>query len=183
MNDGGRRLWIMSAEGGIPQLLHEKTVAISRPVFWVLNRKDGSVRKVLDHVDWFGWYRDQRRVIVTTDEPDGFGKMRAVDLETGKYSVLHEDPHSDLIVAPDGSAVSYCSAISHTSMNLHLLKLVEGADGLPRPVGEPEQITHGKREWHVHNGDWSPDGRQVVYTRDTDAGNLFLLEGVFGGEN
>ena len=50
-------------------------------------------------------------------------------------------------------------------------------------MGEPVQITHGKGEWHVHNGDWSPDGRQVVYTRDTDSGNLYLLEGVFEKEN
>ena len=108
--------------------------------------------------------------------------MRAVDLETGEHTVLLKDPHIELVVAPDGSAVSYCSMISHFNMNLHVLKLAEGADGLPRPAGEPVQITDGKGGWHVHNGDWSPDGRQVVYTRDTDAGNMYLLEGAFGEE-
>jgi Tol biopolymer transport system component len=206
--DGSLRLWIMPAEGGVPRLLHKKTVdtdGYSRtapwfwspqgsligfvslgeegPAMWVLNRADGSVRKVLDHVVNFGWYRDERHVIVTTHEPDGFGEMRAVDLETGEYMVLLKDPHVELIVAPDGAAVSYCTIFSHYNMQLHVLKLTEGVDGLPRPVGEPVQITHGEGEWHVHNGNWSPDGRQVVYTRDTDGGNLFLLEGVFGGEN
>jgi TolB protein len=199
--DGDQRLWIMPAEGGVPQLLHKKTVigpvlwspegsligfrsqGEDGPELWILNRDDGSVRKVLDHVDRYGWYRDKRHVIVTRRESSGSGEMQAVDLETGEYTVLLEDPHTELVVAPDGSAVSYSSAASHYDMNLHVLKLAEGADGLPRPMGEVVQITHGKGEWHVHNGDWSPYGSQVVYTRTTNAGNLYLLEGVFGGKD
>ncbi len=40
-------------------------------------------------------------------------------------------------------------------------------------------MTHGKGEWHVHNGDIAPDGRTVVYTRDTDSADLYELEGLF----
>jgi hypothetical protein len=31
----------------------------------------------------------------------------------------------------------------------------------------------------VHNGGWSPDGTMVVYTRDTDTADMFMVEGVF----
>lgn len=48
--------------------------------------------------------------------------------------------------------------------------------GLPRPLGEPEQVTDGKGTWHVHNGGWFPDGQSVVYTRDTDQANIYVLE-------
>jgi hypothetical protein len=29
--------------------------------------------------------------------------------------------------------------------------------------------------WHVHNGGWSADSRQIVYTRDMDYGDIFEL--------
>jgi len=66
-------------------------------------------------------------------------------------------------------------------MNLHVLRLEPPAtgNGLPRAIGEPEAITHGEGQWHVHNGGWSPDSKQVIYTRDTDTGDIYLLKGAF----
>jgi hypothetical protein len=66
-------------------------------------------------------------------------------------------------------------------MNLHVLELAPPATpgGLPTRVGEPKKVTFGDGQWHVHNGGWSPDGTRVVYTRDTDTGDVFMLEGVF----
>jgi hypothetical protein len=29
----------------------------------------------------------------------------------------------------------------------------------------------------VHNGDFAPDGRILVYTRDTDTGDIYVLKG------
>ncbi len=93
-----------------------------------------------------------------------------------------EEPHADeLIVRPDGGAVAYCLAESHSNLNLHLLPLAppDAADGLPRPSGQPKQLTKGFSEnsrWHVHNGNWSPDGEGIVYTRDTDAGDIYVIE-------
>ena len=36
--------------------------------------------------------------------------------------------------------------------------------------------TEGKGIWHVHNGGWFPDSESVVYTRDTDQADIFLVE-------
>ncbi len=35
----------------------------------------------------------------------------------------------------------------------------------------------GKGIWHVHNGGWSPDGKSLVYTRDTDQSDIYVIEG------
>jgi hypothetical protein len=42
-------------------------------------------------------------------------------------------------------------------------------------VGELENLAGGEGRWHVHNGGWSPDGERVVYTQDTDDGDIYLL--------
>jgi Tol biopolymer transport system component len=136
-----------------------------------------SARKVLDDVASFGWYQDSKHVVYAT--PGSKPQMRVRNIETGEEAVLLDTPFRELSVAPDGSAVSYCSALSHFNMNLHVLPLEPpaSAGGLPRPAGPPVAITHGDGEWHVHNGGWSPDSKRVIYTRDTDAGDIYLLEG------
>jgi Tol biopolymer transport system component len=103
------------------------------------------------------------------------------DLETGQERVLLDEPQIELVVAPDGNAVSYCSSKSHSDMNLFALRLQAPAEpgGLPSAAGPPEKITHGEGFWHVHNGGWSPDGRSVVFTRDTDTGDVYVLDGAF----
>jgi hypothetical protein len=66
-------------------------------------------------------------------------------------------------------------------MNLFTLRLeAHGSPGeLPRAAGPPEKVTHGEGRWHTHNGGWAPDGRSVIFTRDTDAGDVFVLDGAF----
>ena len=199
--ESGGHLWISSVGGGGPRLLSEQPalgpvrwspggelIGFRSPgaggaTLWVLDRLTGDARKVLDNVFDFDWYRDDQHVIITTYNSLGMAEMRAVDLESGEHVTLLTDPQIELVVSPDGSAVSYCSSTSHYNMNLHILRLSPAESGLPRVVGAPEKITHGDGEWHVHNGGWSPDGKQVVYTRDTDRADMFLLEGVFGEEN
>ncbi len=63
-------------------------------------------------------------------------------------------------------------------MQLYYLKLrpPERTDGLPSPAGQPIQLTEGYGKYHVHNGGWSPDGKQIVYTRDVDAGDIYVIE-------
>ena len=82
-------------------------------------------------------------------------------------------PHTEISVAPDGSAVTFCSALSHYDMKLHLLRLEppDAAGGLPKAAGKPEKLTHGG-PWHIHNGGWSPDSRTLIYTRDTDYSDI-----------
>ena len=75
-------------------------------------------------------------------------------------------------------AVWFSRNESHANQNLYVLRLTPPGpdDGLPRALGEAEQLTEGKGIWHVHNGGWFPDGESVVYTRDTDQADIFLVE-------
>ena len=62
-------------------------------------------------------------------------------------------------------------------MGLALLKLEAPSDpnGLPRAVGEPEYVVPTEGTWHVHNGGWTPDSKQLVYTQDRDYGDIYEL--------
>ena len=144
---------------------------------FLVDPKDGTSRKVLDRVGSFDWYRDAKHVIYDVEGP--VSEMRAVNLDTGESEVLMKTPYTEHRVSPDGRSVSFCKALSHSDMNLFILPLAPPAtlDGLPRAAGEPRPATIGKGEWHVHNGGWSPDSKQVIYTRDTDTGDIYLLEG------
>jgi Tol biopolymer transport system component len=126
----------------------------------------------------FGWYLDVDHVILTRVAKDGVLEMIAMNLVTGQQRILYRGPHYELAVAPNGRAVSFSHNLSHINQNLYVLRLAPPGppDGLPRPLGEPEQLTDGKGIWHVHNGGWFPDGESVVYTRDTDHADIFLVE-------
>jgi Tol biopolymer transport system component len=147
------------------------------PVLWLMDAGGDSSRKVLTGALDFDWYRDAGHVVYTPR--DAFDEIRVRDLETSRESVLLDAPHYEMAMAPDGSALSYCAGTSHFTMHLARLPLEAAADGMPHPAGTPEALTTGTERWHVHNGGWSPDARRVVYTRDTDAGDIFVLEGVF----
>jgi hypothetical protein len=103
--------------------------------------------------------------------------MIAVDMETGEEQLLFTGPFIEMDVAPDGSAVAFCSGRGHMSMGLAVLKLEPPADpqGLPRAVGEPEYVVRAEGTWHVHNGGWSPDSKSLVYTRDQDYSDIYEL--------
>jgi Tol biopolymer transport system component len=163
----GSTIGVLSLSGGASSL-------------WLLDPDGSRPRMVMEGVSDFGWYRDSRRVIYTPAAEQAT-QIRAFDLETGQDALVLDEPHIELAVADDGSALTYCSATSHYNMNLHLLRLEPGEDGLPRAVGEPIALTAGDGEWHVHNGGFTPDGESVVYTRDTDTGNIYLVEGAFAG--
>ncbi|MGD2154728.1 MAG: hypothetical protein PVG79_15775, partial [Gemmatimonadales bacterium] len=47
---------------------------------------------------------------------------------------------------------------------------------LPRAAGEPQQITFGDGLSHAHSGGWAPDGSAVVYSRDRDYGDIYVIE-------
>lgn len=193
---GGRRLWSIDPEARVPRPLLEDRDA-SRPRFspdgavigflssedgvsslWVAAPDGSGPRRVKEDVGDFGWYRDSRRIVYATISSD-FREIRAADLETGAEVLIHDEPHQEIQVAGDGHALTYLSARSHFNMNLHLLRLQEGSDGLPRAAGRPVKLTAGDGEWHIHNGGFAPDGRGVVYTRDTDTANIYLIEGLF----
>ena len=142
----------------------------------IIDPDGGNELSPLPRVNTFDWWRDSRHVIFTRKAADGVMEMRAADLDTGKEVVLLRGPTAEMVVARDGSAVAYLHSVSHFAMQVIVQRLAPGPDGLPRPVGPPKQLTNGGGEWHVHMGGWSPDGKAVVYTRDADSGDVYMIQ-------
>jgi Tol biopolymer transport system component len=82
-----------------------------------------------------------------------------------------------MVLAPDGTAIALVKSESHFDQGLFQLRLEPPttSDGLPTVAGELERLTDGEGLWHVHNGGWSHDGEWIVYTQDTDNGDIYLL--------
>jgi serine/threonine protein kinase len=143
---------------------------------WTIQPDGEGAREVLAGVMGFDWYLDNRRAIYT--RPHGSeSEMVAVDLKTGQEQVLYTGPFMEIDVAPDGSAVSFCFGRGHMGMGLAVLRLQTPAEpgGLPTAAGEPELVVRAEKNWHVHNGGWSPDSTRLVYTQDMDYGDIYEL--------
>jgi len=147
---------------------------------WAVDPDGGHERAVLSGVVGFDWYRDSRQVVCTRHATDGSGvlEMRAVDLDTGDERLLLSGPTAELIASRDGRHLAFVHASSHFNMQVQVLDLAPPATRgeLPRPIGQPRQITQGGSAFHVHNGGWSPDGTAILYSRDFDNGDVLILE-------
>jgi Tol biopolymer transport system component len=203
--EGTLQVWVLEVESGRVRRLSEKSFSIpfedlfggprwspdgkaigfiaageKEEGLWVVDPQGENVRSPLAGVIGFDWYRTSRHVVYTRTAPDGSGtlEIRVADLETGKEAILLRGPNAELVVAPDGRGVAYVHAASHQNMHLYLLRLAPPASPgqLPRPLGEPQQLTRGEGVWHVHNGGWSPDSKAVVYSRDLDRGDIYVIE-------
>jgi Tol biopolymer transport system component len=143
---------------------------------WTVGADGEGARELLDNATGFDWYRDSRHGIYTRYHGSE-SEMIAIDLETGEEQSLFVGPFMEMDVAPDGSAVAFCYGPGHMAMGLAVLKLEPPSEpgGLPRAVGEPEYVVATTGTWHVHNGGWSADSKQLVYTRDMDYGDIFEL--------
>ena len=147
------------------------------PALWVIGRTGGDPRPVVAGVLDFAWYRDSRHILYT---PAGAAvqELRARDLDTGREITLFRGPHRELAAAPDGTAVTFGQGASMQQMDLYLLRLSTPDDstGLPRALGKPQALTDGHDVWHPHNGSLSADGKLIVYTRDTDQADIYMIE-------
>jgi Tol biopolymer transport system component len=155
-NGRGQTLWTVSPRGGQP-----------RPT---------SLRGVLR----FDWFRGSRRVVyLRSQDGTALPALFAADLETGRERRLFESPCAEVAVSPDGLQVAYVRADSHFGMNLFRFPLsaVHSDDDIPGASGPPEAVTRGAGLWHVHGGAWSRDGKSLVYTRDTDRGDIYAIQG------
>jgi TolB protein len=140
------------------------------------NARQSRVGRVLR----YDWYLDGHRVVYTRESEGAAGtiEMVAAHLESGAEEILLRKNATELAVSWDGRAVAYNSADGHFSSNRYVLPLARPDSGseLPRAAGEPQQVTFGGGIWHVHSGAWTPDDEWIVYTRDFDAGSLFVVD-------
>ena len=158
--------------------------------YWVQRGSGGTIRAVdpdgsnardlVPEVDpEFDWYRDSRHIVYSRRAQDGSRGLELVvrSLDTGDEAVLYRGPHSETIVARDGSAIAFC-ADSHFRQDIYVLQLKppDSDDGLPEAVGEPRRVTDAQGRWHVHMGGWSPDGKEIVYSHCAPQSDLLVIE-------
>ncbi len=201
--DGGLRLWLVNVDGGAPRQLMDRTVSLALPRWspdgravsflleehvWAVDPEHGNPKQLLTSVlrlghqqEWFqfDWYLDSRRAVYSRRAEDGSGEPEMVvrELESGREVVLFRGVHAETIVAPDGRGVAFCRG-AEFQQELCILRLrpPDSPDGLPEPIGEPQQLTDGKGAWHVHNGGWSPDSEEIVYTHAAPEGEILVIE-------
>jgi Tol biopolymer transport system component/serine/threonine protein kinase len=193
--NGAPALWLADTAGGMARIVEGTAgarsprwtpdgtgigyiaTADSGPALWLIDPEGGDPRKILADVADFAWFGDTSRVIYTPQSSNT--EIRAVDLKTRQLEILYDGAHVELALDPNLKGLTFCAAESHFNMNLRLIRLQTNEEGLPQPAGGIESLTAGEGLWHVHNGSWSPDGRSVVYTRDTDTGDVYMVEGAF----
>jgi len=144
---------------------------------WMIDRHGPANQRLLhDGVLRFDWYKGRDRIVYSTIAEDGI-ELRAAKVGTDEFTVLWSGPHTEMILSPDGNTVGMVMSASHFNQSLYLLDLEPPTteDGLPTRRGEPRRIAGGEGLWHVHNGGWSRDGKWIVYTRDTDDGDIYSL--------
>ena len=155
-------------------------VGETEQALWVVDPQGRNERAVLPAVSGFDWYRGSRIVVYTRKAGDTSDTLetRVANLETRTEALLLRGPTAELAVSRDGRSLACVRSASHFDMQLQLLRLVPPArpGDLPRAAGQPEPLTHGEAAYHVHNGGWSPDGRAILYTRDSDNGDVFILQ-------
>lgn len=203
--EGRLQVWVLDVESGRVRRVSEKSLPVPyEPHFsgprwspdgkaigfiaagekgealWVVDPQGKNEHSPLTGVVGFDWYRDSRHLIYTRKAADGSGVMelRVAGLDSGKEGLLLRGPTAEIVTARDGRGVAFLHAASHFNMQLQLLRLVPPSSPgeLPRPIGKPQPLTHGESSFHVHNGGWSPDGNAIVYTRDLDSGNVYVIE-------
>ena len=144
---------------------------------WTVEPDGKNPRKRIEGVREFDWYRGSRFGMLARARGSET-ELSAVDLESGQERILFTGALQEIEVAPDGSAVAFCYGRGHYSMGIAVLKLAppSGPDDLPTAIGEPEYVVTAEGSWHVHNGSWSPDSKQIVYVHDQDYGNFYELK-------
>lgn len=148
---------------------------------WIIDPNSQSARPQIFNVNSFSWYQNSSMIIcnrIATDQSNTIDLI-AVNIETGKDKILMQGlPLTELFVSTDGQWLGYTSAVGHFSYNIFRLKLEPPSNlgGFPLVVGEPDQLTDGAGKWHVHNGSFSPDGKSILYSRDVDQMDIFIIE-------
>ena len=203
-NQGGKtQLSIMDSEGGSRRTLTDLTIpdnlrswsggeiaprwspdgksiafialADRRKALWLVDRDGSNPREILKDVSYFDWY-DNRHILFASQAENGRVQIQTVELTSRAVTLLVQTSAIELDVSKDGSNLLYTGAGNHFGMNLWVQPLRPGRNGAPMLNGVARQITAGGGDWHVHKGTWSPDGKTIVYTRDSDQGNIYTIE-------
>ncbi len=147
---------------------------------WIADPDSNSARSVISQVNTFAWYQNSNMIICNRNatEKAYTTELVIINIETGEGKILKQDlPLAEIFVSSDGQWLGYTTAVGHFSFNIFRLKLdpPNSSKDFPTIIGDPEQITLGAGKWHVHHGSFSPDNKSILYSRDTDQGDIYLI--------
>jgi len=148
------------------------------PEMWML-AGDGTGAENLGIPDIlsFDWYLDGRRLIYARSSTGREVEVRARNLETEADELLVTGFYGEPSVSESGEWLALLTSQSHYQMDAMAFRLAPGSgDALPVILEGPFPLIEGDGVWHTHNFAWAPDGEGFAYTRDTDGGDLYLLE-------
>lgn len=148
------------------------------PELWVVAPDGTGARRLeLEGVLSFDWYLDGRRLVYARAASGREVEVRARDIGSGVDRLLLSGFHGEPSVSASGEWLALVTSQSHYRMDAMGFRLqVPRAGGLPEVLEGPVPLTEGQGVWHTHNFAWAPDGEGFAYTRDTDRGDLHILE-------
>lgn len=90
---------------------------------------------------------------------------------TGEDSLLYSGRLTEIFVSPSGNSIGFAYDVSYHNQSLYMLSKQDNGTF----SSEPYRLTNGEGQWHAHMATWCPDGKSIVYMKDTDRSNIFEL--------
>ena len=148
------------------------------PELWVLARDGtGAEHVAIPGILSFDWFLDGGRLIYVRSSTGREVEVRARDLVSGEDELLVAGFYGEPSVTDSGDWLALLTSQSHYQMDAMAVRLGVGSRSrLPVVLEGPFPLIEGEGVWHTHNFAWAPDGEGFAYTRDTDGGDLYLLE-------
>ncbi len=140
---------------------------------WAVNSDGTNQEMVIGPIHSFDWYLDSKTIVynkVKSSEQEIPG-LRIRNVATGEDSLLYSGRLTEIFVSPSGNSIGFAFDVSHYNQSLYILSKQDNGTF----ASEPYRLTNGEGLWHAHMATWCPDGKSIVYMKDTDRSNIFEL--------
>jgi len=197
---GDYGIWITDTTGTPPQKISREPIILSNYAFdyamelswapdgekigYIANSEkgrsvgtinsDGTNQEiVIGPIHSFDWYIDSKTIVynkIKSSEEEVPG-LRIRNLITGEDSLIYSGRLTEIFVSPTGNSIGFSYDVSHYNQSLYILSKQDNETF----TSEPYRLTNGEGHWHAHNATWCPDGKSIVFVKDTDRANIFEL--------
>jgi Tol biopolymer transport system component len=147
---------------------------------WMIDSNGEHQRVVIEDAHSFDWYPGSNKIIYNriAKSKSGLSELRIWSLTTGADTLLYNGQLTEIFVKSDGTGIGFIQGTGHWTQNIYFLPLkvpLQKTD-FPLVIGEPQQLTDGEGIWHAHNGTWAPYEDKIIYVRDEDLSNIYIVE-------